>query len=56
VVAHQYGIFREANGFSERANVIIDEKQNVMFVKVYPVHTVPDIQEVIAFIRNLKNP
>jgi peroxiredoxin len=55
-VAQHYGIFREANGFSERANVIIDEKQNVMFIKVYPVHTVPDIQEVIAFIRNLKNP
>jgi peroxiredoxin len=56
VVAQQYGLFREANGFSERANVIIDEKQNVVFVKVYPVHTVPDIGEVIAFIKNLKSP
>ena len=56
VVAQQYGLFLEANGFSERANVIIDEKQNVVFVKVYPVHTVPDIQEVIAFIKNFNNP
>jgi len=56
MVAQQYGLFREANGFSERANVLIDEKQNVVFVKVYPVHTVPDIQEVIAFIKNLTNP
>jgi peroxiredoxin len=54
VVAQQYGLFREANGFSERANVIIDEKQNIVFVKVYPVHSVPDIGEVIAFIKNRK--
>jgi peroxiredoxin len=56
VVAQQYGLFREANGFSERANVIIDEKLNVVFVKVYPVHSVPNIGEVITFIKNLKNP
>lgn len=54
-VAQQYGLFREANGFSERANVIIDEHQKVVFVKVYPVHSVPDISEVITVIKNLKN-
>ena len=53
VVAQQYGLFREANGFSERANVLVDEKQTVAFVKVYPVHSVPDINEVITFIKNL---
>ena len=52
-VAQEYGLFREANGFSERANVILDEKQNIVFVKVYPVHSVPDIGEVISVIRNL---
>ena len=52
-VAYQYGLFREANGFSERANVLIDEKQKVRFVKVYPVHSVPDIKEIIAFARGL---
>jgi len=55
-VAQQYGLFRFANGFSERANVIVDEKQKVVFVRVYPVHSVPDIQEVITFIKNLKMP
>lgn len=54
LVAQQYGLFRNANGFSERANVIIDEEQKVVFVRVYPVHSVPDIQEVISFIKNLK--
>jgi alkyl hydroperoxide reductase subunit AhpC len=46
----KYGIFRDENGFSKRANVIVDEKQKVIFVKVYPVHSVPDIGEVTAFL------
>jgi len=49
--AMTYGIFREANGFSERANVIIDKNQRVVFVKIYPVHSVPDIKEIIAFLQ-----
>jgi peroxiredoxin len=49
-VAQKYGLFREENGFSERANVIVDKNQTVVFVKVYPVHSVPDIREVIGFI------
>jgi peroxiredoxin len=49
--AMKYGIFRDENGFSERANIIVDEKQRVVFVKIYPVHSVPDIQEVIAFLQ-----
>ncbi|MDD1661411.1 MAG: redoxin domain-containing protein [Methanomicrobiales archaeon] len=53
-VAQLYGLFRDANGFSERANVIIDEKQGAVFVKVYPIHSVPDIQEVIGVLRTLK--
>jgi peroxiredoxin len=52
-VAMQYGLFRNANGFSERANVVIDENRNIVFVKVYPVHSVPDIHEVITFIKSL---
>ena len=50
-VAALYGIFREANGFSERANIILDENRRVAFVKIYPLHSVPDIQEIIAFLR-----
>jgi peroxiredoxin len=54
-VAQDYGLFRDANGFSERANVIIDTKMNVAFVRVYPVHSVPDITEVIRFIEKMKD-
>jgi peroxiredoxin len=50
-VAVMYGVFRETNGFSERANIILDEKMDVAWVKVYPVHSVPDIQEVIAYLK-----
>jgi len=51
IVAQKYGIFRDENGFSERANVIVDEKKKVIFVKIYPVHSVPDIQEILAFLQ-----
>lgn len=41
------GIFREKEGISERANIIIDEKGSVVFVKVYPIPELPDIHEVL---------
>ncbi len=45
-VAKLYGIFREKEGFSERANIII-ENQKVIFMKVYPISELPDIEEII---------
>jgi peroxiredoxin len=53
-VAKMYGIFRERNGFSERANIIVDENQKVVFFKVYPIRELPDINEIINFLKNLK--
>jgi len=44
------GIFREKEGFSERANVIIDEFGRVIWVKVYPIKELPDIKEIIKFL------
>ncbi|MCZ7356584.1 MAG: peroxiredoxin [Candidatus Methanoperedens sp.] len=46
-VAGLYGIFREKDGFSERANIIVDESGQVKFVKVYPIAQLPDIEEII---------
>lgn len=51
-VAKSLGLFRDQNGFSQRANVILDEKGKVCFVKVYPVADLPDINEIIAFLKN----
>ena len=50
-VIREYGLFREKNGFSERANIIVGRDGKVNRVKVYEISTVPDIDEVIA---NLK--
>ena len=47
-VIKQYGLFREKDGFSERANVLVDENGKVAWVKVYEIGTLPDIAEVKA--------
>jgi peroxiredoxin len=49
-VAKSFGVFREKDGFAERANIIIDENQTIIFAKVYPVGQLPDIEEIIRFI------
>lgn len=51
-VARLYGVFREKEGFSERVNVIIDEDGKIIFFKVYPIKELPDINEVIQFIKS----
>lgn len=52
-VAIAYGIFREKNGFSERANIIVDEKGKIAFLKVYEIRQLPDIGEIVGFIKGL---
>ena len=47
-VAKRFDIFREKNGFSERANIIIDEEGKVLFKKIYPIKQLPDIKEIVA--------
>lgn len=51
-VASLYGIFRKNDGISGRANFIINEKQEVIFAKIYDIEQLPDIQEVIDFLKN----
>jgi peroxiredoxin len=51
-VAKSLGLFREKDGISQRANVIVDESGKVCFVKVYPISKLPDINEIIAFLKN----
>ena len=50
-VASLYGLFREAEGHSQRANVLIDENGKVVFVKVYELKQLPPIDEVIEAIK-----
>jgi len=51
-IAQKYGVFRENDGFSERANIIIDEGQMVVFAKVYPTSQLPDFEEIFKFLGN----
>lgn len=51
-VAKGLGLFREQDGISQRANVILDEGGKVCFVKVYPIAQLPDINEIIVFLKN----
>ncbi|MFC2057045.1 peroxiredoxin [Chloroflexota bacterium] len=52
-VARLYGLFREKDGISERANVIVDENGTVIFPKVYELGELPDIQEIIEVLKSL---
>ncbi|MCX7858289.1 MAG: redoxin domain-containing protein [Deltaproteobacteria bacterium] len=49
--ASRLGIFRLTDGFSERANVIVDENGRVTFVKIYPIREVPDVEEILNFLK-----
>jgi peroxiredoxin len=52
-VARRYGVFREKEGFSERANIILDEGGRVIFVKIYEIGQLPDIKEIIGVLKKL---
>jgi len=49
-VADSLGLFRK-EGFSERANVLLDEKGKVAWIKVYPIKELPNIREVLAVVK-----
>src|SRR5271169_3324106 len=50
-VAQDYRVFRDKEGVSERANIIADENQRVIFFKIYPDKELPDIKEVNGILR-----
>ncbi len=52
-VAKLYGIFNEEKGISRRTNIILNEEQNIAFFKVYEIKELPDIMEIINFLKNM---
>ncbi len=52
-VARLYGVFREKEGFSERAKIILDEGGKAAFVKIYEISQLPDIKEIIGVLKKL---
>lgn len=50
-VASKFGVFREKDGFSERANFLVDEQGTIVFSKVYALDEQPDFHEIIDNIK-----
>lgn len=51
--ARDYGMLIEEEGFTQRANVIVDENGVVRWVKVYPLSQLPDIDDVIKVLSEM---
>jgi peroxiredoxin len=50
-VAHALGVFRKEDGFSERANIVVDENGRIVLIKMYEIPQLPDIEEIVAFLK-----
>lgn len=51
--AASLGLFREQDGFSERASIILDEQGIVRSVTVHPMGEAPDMNELLGTLRNV---
>lgn len=50
-VAHVLGLFREEDGFSNRANLIVDETGRLALIREYEIPQMPDFDEILAFLK-----
>lgn len=46
-VARSINFFQDERGFSERCNIIVGEKGEILFVKIYPIKQVPDLKKIL---------
>jgi peroxiredoxin len=51
-VARQFGVFREMDGFCDRATVVLDGSHRVIFFRLYGIRDVPDVDEVTVFLKS----
>jgi peroxiredoxin len=52
-VAKKYGVFREKEGFSERAIFVVDKNGRIAWSKVYNIPDLPKNDDVLAAIQRL---
>lgn len=52
-VAKKYGVFREKEGFSERAIFVIDKSGKIAWSKVYAIPELPRNDELLAALQKL---
>jgi peroxiredoxin len=51
LVADEYEVLRQMVGYSERANIIVDENGRIAFVRKYGASDAPDIMEIIKMLK-----
>ena len=51
-VASMYGLFLEDKGISKRANILIGPDGNIELIKHYEISEVPDIEEILRYLRS----
>jgi peroxiredoxin len=51
-MAKKYDLFIDLVGISERANILIDEKGFIELIKVYERPEIPDIEEILRYLKN----
>ena len=55
-VAQKYGVYREKDGFSERAVFVIDKQGTIAWSKVYDIPQQPDNAEIFVALGKLRSP
>ena len=56
-VARRYGVWRDSEGFSERALYVIDPEGKIAYAHVSPyVHHIPDVYELLEAVEKATRP
>ncbi len=50
-VAIMFGVLRGNDGFSERANILLNEDGEILFKKVYEIKELPNLDEILNIIK-----
>jgi len=50
-VAASMGLFREKKGFSQMANLVLDASGKAVWLKIYDIPQLPDLEEVLAYLK-----
>lgn len=53
-MAKKYSLFIEKAGISGRANLLIDENGSIEWLRVYDIPEIPNIEEVLRYLRKQK--
>ena len=52
-VARSYGVWRENDGFSERALFIVDKEGKIAYIDIHELGDQPDNEELFGVLKNI---